>query len=114
MYDQGGGAWQAARRNGTPCSARTAFHILPTRHGILFVTLLLGSINYNNSLGYAFTFLLGGVGLVSILHAYRNLAGQRLTPGRARAVFAGQDGRFSIHPHSGAQVKRCVVGPRRK
>lgn len=89
-------------------------YILPTRHGVLFAVLLLvmllGSINYNNSLGYAFTFLLGSVGLVSILHTYRNLAGLRLTPGKAQPVFAGQEAQFPIHLHNGAKAKRCMIG----
>ena len=51
--------------------------VLPTRAGLAFaatiVTLLIGSINYGLSLGYALTFLLAGLGVVSILHAFRNL-----------------------------------------
>lgn len=89
-------------------------YILPTRHGALFAVLLLvmllGSINYNNSLGYAFTFLLGSVGLVSILHTYRNLAGLRLVPGKAQPVFAGQEAQFPVHLHNGAKAKRCMIG----
>ncbi|MGD8886577.1 MAG: DUF58 domain-containing protein, partial [Gammaproteobacteria bacterium] len=46
--------------------------ILPTRQGILFaivlVIMLIGSINYNNSLGYLLTFLLASVAVVSILY----------------------------------------------
>src|SRR5512135_1452982 len=69
-------------------------YILPTRHGLMFAfvlaLLLVGSINYAVGLGFAFTFLLGGLGLVSILHTYRNLAGLTLHPGKCEPVFAGQ------------------------
>jgi len=51
--------------------------ILPTRSGIIFglilMAMLIGSINYNNSLGFLLTFTLVGLGLVSILHTFRNL-----------------------------------------
>lgn len=93
-------------------------YILPTRHGVLFAVLLLvmllGSINYNLSLGYAFTFLLGSVALVSILHTYRNLAGLRITPGKAQPVFAGQEAVFPIHLYSGTKPRRCMIGVQRK
>ena len=49
--------------------------ILPTRQGFLFAIvlgiMLIGSINYNNSLGYLLTFLLASVSVVSILYTYR-------------------------------------------
>ena len=42
-----------------------------------------GAINYNLSLGHALVFLLAGLGLVSMVHTFRNLVGLRITPGRA-------------------------------
>ncbi len=69
-------------------------YVLPTRAGLLYLVvlaaMLLASINYGLALGYALTFLLGAVGLVGMLHTYRNLATLTLRPGRADAVFAGQ------------------------
>ena len=69
-------------------------YILPTRAGItLAVTLLLmlvGSINYNLSLGFILTFLLAGAGIVSILHTWRNLANVALVPGKSQPVFIGE------------------------
>lgn len=52
--------------------------------------MLAGSINYNLGLGYVLTFLLGGLGLVGMLHTWRNLAGLVLTPGRTNPAFAGE------------------------
>jgi len=79
---------------------RRRIYILPTRYGAGFAAvigvLLLGSANYNNSLGYLLTFLLAGVALVSILHTYRNLAGLALRAGRARPVFAGEMAGFGL------------------
>ena len=74
--------------------------ILPTRAGLLYglvlCVMLIGAINYNLSLGHALVFLLAGLGLVSMLHTYRNLIALRLTPGRCAPVFAGDTALFQI------------------
>lgn len=75
--------------------------ILPTRYGLLFgallVVMLLGSINYANSLGFLLTFLLGGLALVSILYTYLNLAGLEISAARCEPVFAGEPASFVLH-----------------
>ena len=74
--------------------------ILPTRAGVVFAVvlavMLLGAINYNLSLGHALIFLLGGIGIVGLLHTFYNLFGLQLTPGRAEPVFAGELAYFSL------------------
>lgn len=79
---------------------RRRIYILPTRPGLAFslvaLIMLLGSANYGNSLGYVLTFLLGGLGLVSILHTYRNLAGLGVRPGKVKPVFAGETAHFGL------------------
>ncbi len=88
--------------------------IIPTRHGLVFgvmlLPMLLGSINYNLSLGFALTFLLGGLGMVSILHTFRNLAGLRIQAGRAKPVFAGATARFGLHVDNPGPLARYAVG----
>lgn len=74
--------------------------VLPTRFGValgatLFV-MLLASINYALSLGFALTFLIGGVAWVSIHHAFRNLVDLSIAPGRVEPVFCGSPARFGI------------------
>ena len=64
--------------------------------GVTLVLLLIGSINYNLGLGYILTFLLAGIGVVSILHTWRNLARVALRPAKTRPVFAGEQARFHI------------------
>lgn len=68
-------------------------YILPTRHGLFFagllLVMLLGAVNYNNSLGYGLTFLLAGLGIVTILHTYRNLLQLRINVGHIAPVFCG-------------------------
>ena len=66
-------------------------YIVPTRLGWFFggtlIVLLIGSINYALSLGFALTFLLGGLGLVGMVHTARNLARIAVSAGRAEPVF---------------------------
>lgn len=68
--------------------------ILPTRQGLLFAVILLlmliGSINYDASLGFALTFLLAALFVVAMLHTYRNLLQLRIDIGPAPAVFCGE------------------------
>jgi len=75
-------------------------YILPTRPGVVFgvalILMLIGSINYNLSLGYVLTFLLAGLGIVSILHTFRNLVHLYVSGGRVSSVFAGDTAQFQI------------------
>ncbi|MEO8165388.1 MAG: DUF58 domain-containing protein [Betaproteobacteria bacterium] len=90
-------------------------YILPTGAGLMFgVTMLLmliGSINYNLSLGYVLVFLLAGIGTVAILHTWRNLARISLQPGKAAAVFAGELAGFHVsigNPGSLSRISLAV------
>src|SRR5258707_2241900 len=75
-------------------------YILPTRHGLTFglavILMLIGSINYNLSLGYVLTFLLAGLGIVWIVHAFRNVAHLYVSAGRVAPVFAGDTAQFEL------------------
>lgn len=88
-------------------------YILPTGGGLLFgVTLLLmliGSINYNLSLGYVLVFLLAGNGMVSMLHTWRNLARISLRPGKAGPVFAGEFAGFRVQVENPGSLRRMSL-----
>lgn len=79
---------------------RRRVYVLPTRAGLGFAAVLLlmlvGSINYNLGLGYALTFLLAGLGIVAILHTFRNLVSLKVSLGRTPAVFAGDRAAFRL------------------
>jgi uncharacterized protein (DUF58 family) len=79
---------------------RRRVYILPSRAGLLFglalATMLLTAINYALALGYGLTFLLAGVGLVAMLHTWRNLVGLTLRAGRAEPVHAGELAELSL------------------
>ena len=75
-------------------------YVLPTAAGLGFaialVVMLVTSINYNLSLGYALVFLLGGAATASIVHAFRNLLGLSVRPGRCEPVFTGEAAGFRL------------------
>jgi uncharacterized protein (DUF58 family) len=87
--------------------------ILPTRHGLVFgallVGLLIGSANYGLALGYLFTFLLGGLGAVAMLHTQRNLSNLILTPGDAKPVFAGDPASFRLEIDNPSNLSRMAL-----
>jgi uncharacterized protein (DUF58 family) len=90
---------QLAQKNPIILNRRQIF-ILPTQSGFLFgfvlLVMLLGSMNYNNSMGYALTFLLGSMAMVSILHTHRMLLGLRIELGKVVPVFSGETAQFQL------------------
>lgn len=78
--------------------------LLPSRYGLLFILILLsmlaGSINDNNNLGYLLTFLLSCMMVVSVLYTYRNMLGLELISVVTEPVFAGETATF-----------RCILKP---
>jgi uncharacterized protein (DUF58 family) len=89
-------------------------YILPTGAGLMFgVTILLmlvGSINYNLSLGYVLVFLLVGNGVVSMLHTWRNLAGISVRAVKALPVFAGELAGFRVQFDNPSPFSRASLG----
>lgn len=75
-------------------------YILPTRFGYLFILLLLimliGSVNYNNNLGFLLTFLLSSMCIVSLYYTNSNIKGIRFVSVRAEPVFAGDPAMFEL------------------
>jgi uncharacterized protein (DUF58 family) len=88
-------------------------YVLPTRGGLLYtislLVLLIGAINYNLSLGYGLVFLLGGLGIVAILHTFRNLAGTSITVGAPAPVFVGDTARFPLLLHNADARERRLL-----
>jgi uncharacterized protein (DUF58 family) len=86
---------------GTVVLSQRRIYILPTRSGfgfaLVLVLMLLGDINYDLSLGYVLTFLLAMVAVMSMLHAFRNLAHLQIHAGHIEPVFAGEAARFVFH-----------------
>jgi len=80
---------------------RRRVYILPTGFGYMYalmlMVMLLWAINYNNSMGFALTFLLSAVALNAMWRAHNNLLDLRVYPGSAQPVFAGQPARFTFN-----------------
>jgi uncharacterized protein (DUF58 family) len=96
---------------------RRHVYILPTRSGLLFglvlIGMLIGSINYTLSLGFVLTFWLGGLGVVAMLHTWRNLAHLAVNPGRINPVFAGESAHFDIIVSDRSHRARYAIGLQR-
>ena len=58
--------------------------------------MLLGAINYNNSMGYALTFLLGSMAMISLLHTHQMLIGLKIATGKVKPVFVGETVQFQL------------------
>jgi len=97
--------------SGTVTLNQRRIFILPTRQGLgfalLLLLMLLGDINYNLSLGYVLTFLLGTTGMMTMLHAFRNMAQLEIRASRVEAVFAGDMAPFVFHFHNSGRLPRC-------
>lgn len=109
-------AWALRVRPPEPVPVRLTqrrVYVLPTRGGLLYalslLVLLIGAINYNLSLGYGLVFLLGGLGIVAILHSFRNLAGVSITVGAPAPVFAGETARFPLILHNADARERRLL-----
>jgi len=94
----------ARRRQGidphSGCLTSRRIYILPTRAGVIYAavvfTMLIGSMNYNNNMGFALTFLLVGIGITSIYHCHRNIADVYLHFAGSQPAFAGEFVRFNF------------------
>jgi uncharacterized protein (DUF58 family) len=104
--------WQSDGTAPLLLSQRRIF-ILPTRAGLLFAAALLamltGAINYNLALGHALVFLLVGIALTGMVHAFRNLHGLSIAPGRCAPVFAGEVAYFPLHLASERNTPRLAL-----
>ena len=88
-------------------------YILPTRRGIALIAtlaiMLLTSMNYALSLGYALTFLAGGMVAAALLATFRNLAGIAVSPLVAGEAFAGGDVEFTLSMVSGGRDRAGIA-----
>lgn len=95
--------WARRRQGGDPAVTDLRpgrIYILPTGVGLVFalmtLAMLLGSMNYNNNLSFVLTFLLVGIGFVSMHQCQRNLVALELSFAGVDPVYAGQAARFKI------------------
>ena len=93
--------------------AHQRIYILPTRRGWAFLfallIMLIASVNYALSLGYALCFLLTGLFASALLHTYRNLAGLSVRNIKAIDTFAGQPMLFTLELYNSSQLGRVGI-----
>ena len=88
--------WLLKRIQREETSTLTAkrIYILPTREGIIYALLILvllaAAINFNNSLIFFFTFLMAGVGIISMHMTQRNLLNLQFSIAHVTSVFCHQ------------------------
>jgi uncharacterized protein (DUF58 family) len=87
-------------------------YILPTPRGLAVIAtltiMLLTSMNYALALGYALTFLAGGMVAAALLATFRNLAGLSLSPMVAGEAFAGGYMDFTLSLASGSRDRTGI------
>src|SRR5438067_9402418 len=98
---------------GTIVLVHRRVYIVPAQLGWLFaltlLILLIGSINYALSLGFALTFLLAGMGLAGMAHTARNLARMAISVGRVEPVFAGEAAQFRLYLEARSAFDRPAI-----
>jgi len=86
--------------DGNVSLTRDRVYIIPTKIGLIFslllLTLLIGSINYEKSLGFVLTFLLASAGNIALLSTWRNIAGLQLKRLINTPVFCGEAATFNV------------------
>jgi len=109
-------SWVAARvtrQAGPVVIARHRIYIVPTRfgygYGVLLLVMLLGAMNYSNSMAFALTFLLMGMGLLGMHHTHANLLNLRLRTGKVAPVFAGEQARFEVWIENPSPTTRYTI-----
>lgn len=106
-----------ARARGAPESAvvltMRRVYVVPARAGFAFAGLLLimliGATNYTLGLGFALTFFTASCAVADMVLTVKNLAGLRITGGRAAPVFAGDAALFEIVLHNPGKTDRYAV-----
>ena len=106
-------ASRVTRQPGPVAIPRHRIYIVPTRYGygyaVLLLVMLLGAMNYSNSMAFALTFLLMGLGLLGMHHTHANLLHLRLRAGKVENVFAGEAARFEVWIENPSPTARYTI-----
>ncbi len=109
--------WARKRQGADPLITRLRpgrVYILPTGVGLVYAlmtfAMLLGSMNYNNNLSFVLTFILAGLGFVSMHQCQRNLVGLELSFAGVEPVFAGQAAKFRVAITNHSKNARYSIG----
>jgi uncharacterized protein (DUF58 family) len=88
-------------------------YILPTRRGLALIAtlvmMLVASMNYGLSLGFALTFVVSGLVASALLKTYRNLSGIAVSALAAGEAFAGTALTFSLSFGNPGSARHGIV-----
>jgi len=88
-------------------------YILPTRRGLAFLLslllMLIASVNYALSLGYALCFLLTGLFAASLLHTYKNVAGITIKKVASQHAFVNEMISYSVIISNQTELDRVGI-----
>jgi len=74
--------------------------ILPNKAGlslaVVILLMLIASINYNNSMGFVFTFLLASAAQVSTFYSFKNLSGLLISQTKTPVSYVGSTGQLKL------------------
>lgn len=109
--------WIAQRnpsQKGAILLSQRRLYILPTRFGYIYAAmlllLLLAAINYENSMAYALTFLLAGLGIISLWQTHKNLLGLAVELSPPLPVHAGEQLTLKFKVRNSHFAHRYAVG----
>ena len=92
---------------------RHRIFVLPTGFGyffgLLLFAMLMGGLNYNNSMAMLLTFLLSGTALLAMLHTFRNLNGIEIVSTHAAPCFAGEVANFVVRLQAPKDRPRVAI-----
>jgi uncharacterized protein (DUF58 family) len=98
------GPWRIDRRR---------VYIVPTRYGygfaVLLLVMLLGAMNYSNSMAFALTFLLAGIGLLAMHDTHGNLVNLTVAAGVAEPVHVGEPARYALRIDNPSRSGRYAI-----
>lgn len=87
--------------------------ILPNKGGIslaiVILLMLIASINYNNSMGFVFTFLLAAAAQASTFYSFKNLSGLIVSQTKTPIYHAGSTGQLNINIKEPGHRERWAI-----
>src|SRR5438094_4587246 len=106
--------WRVAPADAGPVVLRhSRIYILPTRRGLALMTtlaiMLVTSMNYALSLGFAVTFVVAGLVASALLQTFRNIAGIAAAPLAAGEGFVGDRIEFTLSLANPESTRRGIM-----
>lgn len=87
--------------------------ILPSKGGLalglVILLMLISSINYNNSMGFVFTFLLAAAAQASTLYSFKNLSGLSVSLAKSPACYSGFSSQINLRIHEPNLRERWTI-----